>query len=341
MRKKIALMTLVLFLTGSAGNVYANTDGTTTPNSVTSNDEVLTTVVNLKEIENSAGVLPNSNFYSLERKVEELQIAITQSEEKLATLKAQFATERAAETVIMVNDEEEELANEAATEYMEMLASATAHLNNAIEAKEEAVQTLETLNESYKVSEEILTTLLEKAPESAKTTIENALNEQDKANAAVNGFYAAKGAFFAAKKELEAAKQELETAKKSGNAEAIRLAEEKVKAAEALKDELEELKDAADTAKETVKPLVEQVEKRIELGMKQVEKANEKIEKVEEKALEDSKKIEEKSSEAIKKAEEKAREEAKKLEEKAREEAKKAEEKAREEAKKAEEKNRD
>ena len=337
MRKKIALMALVLFLTGSAGNVYANGNGTATSNPVTSNDEVLTTVANLKEIENSAGVLPNSSFYSIERKIEELQIAITQSEEKLAALKAQFATERAAEAVILVNDGEEDLANEAATEYMEMLASATAHLNNAIEAKEEAVQTLETLNESYKVSEEILTSLLEKAPESAKTIIENALTEQDKAIAAVNGFYAAKGAFFAAKKELEAAKRELETAKKSSDAEAIRLAEEKVKAAEALKDELEELKDSADTSKETVKHLVEQVEKRIELGIKQVEKANEKIEKVEETALEDAIKIEEKSREAIKKAEEKAREEAKKAEEKALEETKKLEEKAREEAKKAEE----
>ncbi|MBC2722267.1 MAG: hypothetical protein HGJ97_06240, partial [Desulfosporosinus sp.] len=242
MRKKIATMTLAIFLTGVTGNVYANSDVTTSSNSVTSNDGVLTTVVSLKEIEDSAGVLPDSNFYSLERKIEELQIAITQSEEKLAKLMSQFATERAAEAVIMANEGEVELVSIATDEYVKMLASATAHINNAIKAKDEAVQTVENLNESFKRSEEILQTILDKVPEEAKDAIENALNNQDKEIAAVNGFYAAKDAFFAVKKEFEKAKQELEVAKKTGDAEAIKNAEQKVEEAEALKNELEELK---------------------------------------------------------------------------------------------------
>lgn len=84
--------------------------------------------------------MPTSLFYSIERGIEQLQIAITQSEEKLAELKANFATERVAEAVIMTNEGEDELGKEAADDYMKMLASAAEHINNAIEAKNEAVQ---------------------------------------------------------------------------------------------------------------------------------------------------------------------------------------------------------
>ncbi|KJS48548.1 DUF5667 domain-containing protein [Desulfosporosinus sp. BICA1-9] len=254
MRKKIAAMTLAIFLTGATGNVYANSDVTSMPGTATSNDQVLTTVVSLKEIEESAGVLPDSNFYSLERRIEELQIAITRSEEKLAQLMAQFAIERAAEVVLMANKGEEELVSKATDEYVKMLASATAHINNAMRAKDEAVQTVANLNESYKRSGEILNTILDKVPEEAKGAIENALGNKDKEIAAVNVFYATKEAFLAVKKELEKAKQRLEVAKKTGDAEAIKNAEQKVKEAEALKNELEELKDATDFSKEVVLP---------------------------------------------------------------------------------------
>jgi len=322
-KRKIATMTLALVLTAGVGNVYANSD-VTEPNTVTNNDEVLTTVVSLKEIENSAGVLPDSNFYSLERQIEELQIAITKSDEKLAKLMSQFATERAAEAAVMANQGEGELQNKATAEYAQMLSSATKHINNAIKAKGEAVQTLENLNESYKKSEEILNTILDTVPDEAKGAIQKALDNQNKEIATVNGFYAGKDAFFAIKKELEKAKQELEATKKTGDSEAIAKAEQKVKEAEALKDELEKLKDAADFQKEEVKHLVEQAKKSIKSGFKQVDKANEIMQKVEEKALENQKRTNEKSIEEMKKAEEKAREEVKKAEEKAREETKKA-----------------
>ncbi|EQB89660.1 hypothetical protein M918_19655 [Clostridium sp. BL8] len=187
------------------------------------------TPVNQEEIEESAGVLPTSIFYKLEIAIENLQLAITQSEEKLAALEAKLATERAAEAAIMVSEGEDELANEAAAEYTEMLASAAQHINNAIEAKDEAVKTLEALNEAYSKSEEILRTILEKAPEESKLAIENALNEQDKTITAINGFYAAKTAFFDAKEQFKLAQEELQAARKSGDAEAIRLARRKSK----------------------------------------------------------------------------------------------------------------
>jgi hypothetical protein len=343
MKKNVIALILATYLTSIGGTVYAS--GATTIDLNQYNQQVNEAVaLGEKEIEDSAGILPNSYFYSIELGIEKLQLAITKSQEKLAALKAELATERAAEAVIMANEGEEELASEAVADYMDMLASAAEHINNAIEAKDEAVQTLETLNESYKKSEQILKSVLEKAPEESKLAIENALNQQDKAIAAVNGFYAAKAAFFDTKKQLEEVKKKLEVAKKSGDAAAISAAEEKVKAAETLKDELEQLKDAADSAKEEVKHLAEQAEERVKLGLKQIEKANDKIEKVEEKASENKekleekeKKVDEKSKEEAKKAEEKVREEAKKADEKSREVAKKEEEKLREEKKKAEE----
>ncbi|MFZ5645105.1 MAG: DUF5667 domain-containing protein [Bacillota bacterium] len=326
MKKKIAVMVLGFYLTGAFGAAYASPS----PAGTTENGPQVSIVA----IKDTAGVLPNSHFYSIERRIEQLQIAITQSEEKLAAVKAQLATERAAEAAIMADQGKEELAGRATAEYMEVLASAAEHINNAIEAKNEAAQTLNALNEAYRRSEDILKIMIEKAPEGARGAIESALNEQGKAIAAVNGFYAAKNAFFAAKKQLEEAKRELEAAKRSGDEEAIRVAEEKVRNAEALKDELEALKDSADSAKEEVKRLAEKANKEIELGTKQVEKASREIEKLEEKASDNEKKIKEKAI----KAEEKEREKAKKEEEKAREEIKKSEEKAREKAEKAAEK---
>ncbi len=357
MKKRFAAMALAIYLTGVSGTAYANIGGTSNTNQSEATSPTYTiqdarvveaqdqAIVSIEVIEDSAGVLPNSLFYSIERKIEILQLAITESEEKLAALKAQYATERAAEAAIMLNEGEGELASEATDEYVKMLDSAAEHINNAIQAKNETVQTLETLNEAYKRSEQILKTILEKAPEDARVNIESALNEQDKAISVINGFHAAKEAFFAAKDQFEEAKKELKAAKRSGDAEAARVAEEKVKEAEALKDELEAIKDSADSAKEEVKSLIKIAEKRIDLGMHQIEKADEKMEKLEEKARkkarkseEKAKKLEEKETEKTNKEEGKAREALKKAEEKAREEAKKAVEKAREEAKKAEEK---
>jgi len=173
-KKKIAAMVLGFYLTGAFGVAYASPNSTsnvgqiedkaTSPASTTE-DGVQVSIVAIKD---TAGVLPDSRFYSIERKIEQLQIAITRSEEKLSAVKAQLATERAAEAVIMSDLGKEELAGRATTEYMEVLASAAEHINNAIEAENEAVQTLDALNEAYRRSEDILKIIksrsLRKAP---------------------------------------------------------------------------------------------------------------------------------------------------------------------------------
>lgn len=362
-KKIIAIALGICLVGGTFATAYADevqtADVTQTQNEVTTDEVQTQNEVTTVEVQNevtadekviseTAGILPDSPLYSLEVKIEQLQIAITQSQEKLASMKAEFAVERAAEAIVMTNEEEDELAEKATNEYLKMLASSAAHINKAIQAKEDAVETMDALNDSYKNSEQILSALLSKVPDEAKAAIENALNEQDKTIAAINSFYAAKKAFFEAKDQLKEAKQELKLAREGGSPEAIQIAEEKVKETEALKDELEELKDAAELAKEEVKNLTEQAEKSIESGFKNIEKANEKMDKLEEKASQKAQKLEEKQIkenlkqiEKDKKEEEKLSKEIKKAEEKARVEAQKLEEKAKEEEKKAEEHNKE
>lgn len=359
MKRTIAAITLSICLFGGTlGSVYADETGTsantqvstetisssTTPGAIdvqtqsgTSADE--------NAITDSAGILPTSPFYGIERAIEQLQIAITRSQEKLAALKAQLANERAAEAVVMANEGKDELAGEATVEYVQMLALAVNHINNAIEAKDEAVKTLDALNKSYTNSQELLKSLLENASTSTKKVIEAALTEQDKAVTAINDFYTAKKAFFYAKDQLKIAQIELQAAKKSGEAAAIKAAEEKIQTAEAVKDELEAIKDAAEKAKEEVKNLEEQAQKLVETGIKEVEKADDTIEKITENETKDADKQVDKAKkeegkqqkkEARKQAQEiakDAREDAKEIAKAAKENAKHAAEKAREDAK--------
>lgn len=284
MLKKIISIALAISLVGgTSAFVYA--DDTSAVNEVTTVNE---DTVNVKEVNDLAGVLPDSPFYSLELKIEKLQTEIIHSQAYLAELKAKFAIERAAEAVIMTNAEEDALAAEAAEKYVKLFASSAKHINKAIEAKADAVKILESLNESYSDSGQLLETILEKAPEDTKEAIQTALEQQDKTIGAVNDFYAAKLAFFAAKEQLKVAKIELKIAREGGGPETIQIAEEKVKEAEALQDELEELKNTAESAKEEVENLADQADKKIEAGMKQIEKANEKLDKLNEKASKES-----------------------------------------------------
>jgi hypothetical protein len=361
MRRHIVALLVGIFLFSSAKIVYASQPDTTAQASVTaaaaeqtgtagetsgpennvtapSGTSIEAAPVSGEEIKQTAGILPGTILYRLERSIENLELAITTSEESLAALKAQFAEERAAEAAILTENGETELADDAAEEYMETIASAADHLNNAIEQKDEATAAMNELMDAYAKSQSILQIVLDKAPESAKAVVQEALNNQDGAISAIQGFYAAKSAFFTAKQELEAAKKELEAARASGDEEAIEAAEAKVASAEAYKDEMEVLKDAAEKSKEEVKALVEKTEELIAGAKDNLEEVNEKMSEASGEKIDDEETDKDDGAkEELKKAEEKSREEFKKAQEKSREELKKAREKAREELKKAQE----
>jgi DNA repair exonuclease SbcCD ATPase subunit len=318
MKKIVSIALAISLIGGTSAFVYA--DDTSAVNGVTTvNDDTVAE----QEVNETAGILPDSPFYSLELKIEQLQIEITKSQEHLAALEAKFAAERVAEAVVMANAEEDELAVEATNESVKLLTSSAKHISKAIEAKNDAAILMESLNKSYSNSEQVLKMILEKAPDESKEAIQNALDQQDKTITAINDFYAAKSAFFEAKDQLKVAKMELKIARQGGGPEAIQIAEDKVKEAEALKDELEELKDAAELAKGEVENLPDQAEKRIEKGMKQIEKANAKMERLDDKAAKDALKSEEKrirdnskQLEKGKKEAEKSREQSKRVKEK-------------------------
>lgn len=315
MKKKIVIATLITCLTASSGTIYANTNenNNTSPlesvnlmeatvgeestnivevvsiSTVTAKendnvDEQTEEIILTEEMFELAGILPDSPFYGLKRALEKLQIAILRNEEKLAELKAKHAIKRAAEAAVMINKGQEDLGKKATEEYIKALASATVHMNSAIEAKDRAVEKLESLKEAYEMNRQIMNSVIENAPEDIKVVIENTLAEQGKTLDAVNGFYVAKGLFFEAKEQLKEAKDELKLARKNGDAEEIRIAEEKVRSAEALKDELEDVKDKAEIAKEEVDKLVEQANQIIKIGLEHNEKVSEALSKEEKKS---------------------------------------------------------
>lgn len=311
MKKMISIALAISLIGGASAFTYA--DDTLDVNEITTVSE---DTADEQKVTDLAGILPDSPFYSLERKIEQLQIEITKSQEYLAALKAKFAAERAAESIIMADAEEDELAEEAANEYVRLFASSAKHINKAIEANEDAIKIMESLNESYSDSRQLLETILERVPDESKETIQNAFDEQDKTVTAINDFYAAKTAFFAAKEQLKVAKLELKVAREGGGPEAIQIAEDKVKEAEALKDELEEIKDAAESATEEVENLAVHAERRIQKGLKQIDIANAKLDRLDEKASKEAQKLEEKTAKELgkqlekdKKDEEKSRKE--------------------------------
>jgi hypothetical protein len=287
MMRKIAL-TLLIFLTAIPSIAYASSEDISNIIQVaceTVAEENKTfsksTSIDYKEVNDSAGILPNSIFYKIELGIEEFQISITASEEELAMLKARYATERASEAVVMTNEGREELASEGIVNFINLLISSTKNMKNAVKSKEEKVQNLEKLNEAYEKNEVLLKNIFENVPEDSKLTIEIALNEHDKAIATVNGVYAAKEAFFMVKQQLEESKNELVEAKKSGDEALITNSKDKVKAAETLKKEIERLKADENSSKESMKNLIEQAKKGIEVGNKKLQDAVDKMEKAE------------------------------------------------------------
>lgn len=242
MRIRVAITITIFYILSSVGSVLAFAEEPTT--------EPISQIIFEGNMENTAGTLPDSLLYGLERALERLQLAITRSQDRLATLQANHAMERVAESVVMTNKGSHALAEKAAKEYQETLAAATEHLNKAIEAAGKADKALAAVSKAYKNGELVLRTVLEKTPESAKLKWENVLARQDLTIEAVAKFYEAKGDFFAAKEDFEAAKKALAVARKSGDDALILAAEAVVESAELEKDRLEALKDEADVAKE-------------------------------------------------------------------------------------------
>jgi hypothetical protein len=299
--KKHIIATLVgVYIFSSTNIAYANQDliGSTAKTAVTStttdliniistttneksseiakNDKIIKiTVVSEQKVKEIAGVLPVTIIYKLERTIESLKLVMAISEEKLGTLKSQYALERAAEAAVLTGKGKVEMADKATEEYIEALSSAAVHLNKAIESKDEEVETMKELTEAFASSKTILQIVLVNSPENVKKAVEEVLKNQGEKILAIQGFYAAKIALIAAKKELKAALE-------SGNEEEIKIAEVKLVLAEVNKYEMEALKDASEKSKEEVKALTEETEGLIDNSTKHLEKADEKIGKLSE-----------------------------------------------------------
>jgi hypothetical protein len=287
MKRYIAAIITGVYLISLVQIVRASEDGKTIPKTNTAIENVkqkaskpLETdksikieVVTEDELNRTAGVLPGAILYKLERAIEKLRLAVAKNEEKLAALKAEYALERAAEAAVLTEKGKTKKAERAVEEYIEAIASASEHLNAALEANREAVATMEQLTETFVSSKQILQVVLNKASESARASVEDALSNQDGMISAIQGFHSAKKAFLKARVEFEATKNELKAAIESGDEEAIKISEVKVALAEVYKDEMEILKDSAEASKEKLKALVEEAEHIVSKAFKSSQEA--------------------------------------------------------------------
>lgn len=209
------------------------------------------------EAEAAAGVTPDSRLYGLERALERVRLSLSRSEEKLAELEANLAVERAAEAAVMVKKAKPELAGKAAAEHVKSMAAASAHLKKVKDESRGAKKAVDALGTAQKKSQAVLAGVLEKAPESAREALQQALANQEKSVQA----HTAKAAFFVAKAELTLALDELKEARKTGHEAAIVAAEAKVKAAQVKKADLESLKNAAEKIDAEITAEVDQADK--------------------------------------------------------------------------------
>ena len=259
-----------------------------------------------------AGITPDSKLYKLERMIEDIQLSIAKSEERLALLQSKFALERAAEAAIMVTEDQQELAEKATQEYLVSLEAVAVHLSAAVEASEKAIVAKDGVIKALENAKTIYGTITE--GEGYEESFSEVIATQDEVIASVNLFYLAKENFFAAKEELNQARKELIEARKSRDTELIQKLEEQVRQLEENKDDLEQLKDDADEAKEELKGNAEEAREFLKVAEKELKTANKIMDNID-KSVEKQKEVKEgkqkgleKANESREKALEKARE---------------------------------
>lgn len=152
MKKMIASMTVGLLLMG--GNVFA-----------AEGQEILD---------------PNSDLYDTSRLMEEVEYELTEENGEKALLQDEYADARLNEAEVVLDEGDEQKAEELMEEYNEHLQEIEQNIEAAIEAGEDILQVEEIVAENSQKRSEKLSTLLEREnlPEQAKVGIFKALENQ-------------------------------------------------------------------------------------------------------------------------------------------------------------------
>ncbi|RJE47627.1 hemagglutinin [Dehalobacter sp. MCB1] len=152
------------------GEILASTPNTTVdPTTV---DPTATDPTDEAAVEDEAGVTPDSWLYSIEQMIENVQVAVTFSDEGKAELLVEFANERLAEAEIMSEENQLDLMEQVLRAYSDTIKKANFQVQQIIEDTEAAEGTETDGADNNAVNEEAVATSTEET-----TTDETATDE--------------------------------------------------------------------------------------------------------------------------------------------------------------------
>jgi hypothetical protein len=183
---------------------------------------------NVYAAEDQEIVDPNSDLYDTSRSIEEAEYELTEDSGEKALLQDEYAGERLEETEVVLEEGDEEKADELMADYNESLQEIDQNIDAAKEAGEDVSDVEAIVTENSQKRSENLTALLDREdiPEEAKAGISKALENQQKAEQK----------FLEAQKKAEEARAKAEEKKE----EAMKKAEEAKEKAEEKREEANE-----------------------------------------------------------------------------------------------------
>ncbi|GLC32487.1 DUF5667 domain-containing protein [Clostridium omnivorum] len=185
-----------------------------------------------------AGITPDSIFYPIDKAIDNLKVIFTKGDADKAEALEKIAEERLGESEVMTQKGKTKDAKEALDSYVETIGEVqdkleAAEKNGQQETDkgylEELQKVEESVAEKQQKSIEVLTALLDKAPENAKENLTKVIEMQTAKKEAVDNMVKERQEYNAAKKQYNTLKEQLEAAKKSGDAETTAKLEEELK----------------------------------------------------------------------------------------------------------------
>ncbi len=134
------------------------------------------------EVEEEAGIPPDSIIYGLDRAFERISLALTFDRAKKAEKRLKIASERIAELKVMVKKGKPEFAEKLAKEHNEELEKAENDIEKAKALGKNVTALREHVAEMTYKHVIVLQRVLEKVPEQAKVHIQNAIEKSQKGN---------------------------------------------------------------------------------------------------------------------------------------------------------------
>ncbi len=133
--------------------------------------------------EDTPGVEPDSLLHGLDIAMEKMRLVFTFSNAKRAELHVKYAAERLAEARAMANKGKNDLVEKSIGKYHAELENTETELENAKARGEKIDSVVGQIDKVTKRNIVVLTTLLDKVPETAKKGIQNALDKAQKGRA--------------------------------------------------------------------------------------------------------------------------------------------------------------